>query len=119
MKPQLKHQRVQRRRWSTRKRIIGTAARPRMSVRFTGRNIHIQFVDDAAGHTLAYASTVAKGAGTKGKANRAAAEQLGRSAATAAMEKGIKQVVFDRSGSQYHGKVEVLANAARAIGLVF
>ncbi|MSU42773.1 MAG: 50S ribosomal protein L18 [Pedosphaera sp.] len=119
MKPQIKQQREQRRRWSVRKRIVGTAARPRMSVRFTGKNIHVQFVDDATGHTLVHANTLKKDAGAKSRANKECAGQLGKTAAAAALEKGIKQVVFDRSGSQYHGKVEVLAQAAREAGLIF
>lgn len=112
----------QLRRWRARKTIEGTPERPRMSVRFTGRNIHVQFIDDSAGVTLASASTLAKALGAEREtlaANVKSAVRVGRLAAEAALSKGIKQVVFDRSGARYHGKVKALADAAREAGLQF
>ncbi len=92
-----------------------------MSVCFSNRNIHVQFIDDTAGKTVAAASTVTKAApeGRKASANAATAKQVGALAAQAALGKGIKEVVFDRGGSRYHGKVKALADAAREAGLKF
>ncbi len=106
-----------RRRWRIRKKVQGTEQRPRMSVRFTGQHIYVQFVDDARRVTLAAVSTRTPGAALK--ANVAGARQVGASAAEAAKAKGITQVVFDRSGARYHGKVKALADAAREGGLQF
>ena len=92
-----------------------------MSVCFTSAHIYVQFIDDTVGKTLAEASTRAKGVAVKNKscANVASAKTVGSTAAKAAMEKGIKEVVFDRGGSRYHGKVKALADAAREAGLQF
>jgi len=117
----LKQKHEQLRRWRIRKKVIGTKDRPRMSVRFTGENIYVQFVDDAARITLASASTVAKSISDRDKlaANVASAKRIGTAAAEAARSKGIKQIVFDRNGARYHGKVKALADAAREAGLQF
>jgi large subunit ribosomal protein L18 len=90
-----------------------------MSVCFTNKNIHIQFIDDMAGVTLAAASTASKATPDRDKlaANAASAKTLGTFAAQVALGKGIKEVVFDRGGSRYHGKVKALADAAREAGL--
>ncbi|MCC7518570.1 MAG: 50S ribosomal protein L18 [Verrucomicrobiae bacterium] len=113
----------ERRCWRIRHRVTGTADRPRMSVRFTGRNIHVQFIDDVKGVTLAAVSTEESDvrSGSRGKAfsNVAHAGKVGQLAAERAKQKGIKAVVFDRSGSKYHGKVKALADAAREAGLAF
>ena len=92
-----------------------------MSVCFTNKNIHIQFIDDATGVTLAAASTTSKATPDRDKlaANAASAKTLGTLAAQTAMGKGIKQVIFDRGGARYHGKVKALADAAREAGLQF
>lgn len=92
-----------------------------MSVCFTQKNIHVQFIDDIAGVTLAAASTTSKATPDreKLKANAASAKTVGTLAAQAAIGKGIKQVVFDRNGAPYHGKVKALAEAAREAGLKF
>lgn len=92
-----------------------------MSVCFTNENIHVQFIDDTAGKTLAAASTTSKASPDREKltANVASAKVLGGLAAKTALEKGITQVVFDRGGSHYHGKVKALADAAREAGLKF
>ena len=121
MRTEVKHQRERRRRWGMRKKIIGTAARPRMSVRFTGRNIYVQFVDDEAGRTLASSSTRHKLQSDRDKlaANKESAGVIGKAAAAIAKEQGIEAVVFDRSGASYHGKVAELADAAREGGLKF
>jgi large subunit ribosomal protein L18 len=111
-----------RRRRSIRKKLQGTAERPRMSVRFTGQHIYVQFIDDLVGATLAQVSTRARGVAGDGvplAANVESATKIGKAAADAAREKGISSVVFDRSGARYHGKVKALADAAREAGLQF
>jgi len=121
MKSNSRQVKVQKRRWRTRKKVIGTAERPRMSVRFTGKNIYVQFIDDAKGHTLVSVSTLHKSVENRDqlKANVESATKLGEAAATRAKEAGIEKVVFDRSGAKYHGKVKALADAAREGGLTF
>jgi large subunit ribosomal protein L18 len=121
MKIEKKQRLAQRRRWRIRKKIVGTAQRPRMSVRFTGQHIYVQFVDDEAGRTLASTSTRSKTLSERGrlKANIPGAVRLGAVAAELARAAGITEVVFDRSGARYHGKVKALADAARAGGLKF
>jgi large subunit ribosomal protein L18 len=109
----------QLRRWRIRKKVQGTAERPRMAVRFSGRHIYVQFIDDAARKTLANATTLTKDADGKLKANVASAQAVGKLAADAARSKGIEKVVFDRAGALYHGKVKALADAAREAGLQF
>lgn len=109
----------QLRRWRIRKKISGTSARPRMAVCFSSDNIHVQFIDDAAGRTLAAASTVSKGEARELSSNVAGAKKLGVLAAKSALDKGITEVVFDRGGRRYHGKVKALADAAREAGLKF
>ncbi len=121
MRTEKKLQLLERRRWVLRKKIKGTAERPRMSVRFTGKNIHVQFIDDVAGNTLAAVSTLSKSVPDRAElgANVKGAQRIGSLAAEAAKGKGITKVVFDRSGSRYHGKVKALADAAREAGLQF
>lgn len=121
MRTEQKHKLGLKRRWRIRQKVSGTKARPRMSVCFTNQNIHVQFIDDVAGVTLAATSTVSKSVPDREKlaANAASAKTLGMLAARAALEKGIKDVVFDRGGARYHGKVKALADAAREAGLKF
>ena len=123
MRPEVKRKTEQKRRFRIRNKIKGTSVRPRMSVRFTERNIYVQFVDDEKGQTLASASTRHKAQADRDElaANKIAAEQIGKAAAEAAKGIGITEVIFDRSGSRYikGGKVDILANAARAEGLIF
>lgn len=120
MRTQKKLQLETRRRRRMRQKIKGTAARPRMSVRFTGKHIYVQFVDDATGVTVAAASTRKKGeAPPKLAANVESAKRIGVEAAGVAKAKGVNQVVFDRSGARYHGKVKALADSAREAGLKF
>jgi large subunit ribosomal protein L18 len=121
MRTDKKQKLAQLRRWRVRQKIQGTKARPRMSVCFTNENIYVQFIDDVARVTLASAATTAKATPDREKlaANVNSAKILGALAAKNALDKGIKQVVFDRGGARYHGKVKALADAAREAGLQF
>ena len=116
MRTDKKRDLMKRRRWRIRKKVVGTVERPRMSVRFTHKNIYVQFIDDDAGNTLASVSTQAKASGSL-SANVAGAGEIGKLAGEAAKAAGITTAVFDRSGAQFHGKVKALADAAREAGL--
>ena len=100
-----------------RKKVSGTAERPRLAVNFSGRHIRAQVIDDTKGVTLAAASTQEKAA--KAGANVANAQSVGKLVADRAKKKSISKVVFDRGGFQYMGKVKALADAAREAGLEF
>jgi large subunit ribosomal protein L18 len=121
MRTDKKQKLAQLRHWRVRKKVSGTTERPRMSVCFTNQNIHVQFIDDANGVTLAVASTTSKSTPDREKlaANLNSAKTIGTLAAKNALDKGIKHVVFDRGGARYHGKVKALADAAREAGLQF
>jgi large subunit ribosomal protein L18 len=119
MRTEKKQKLKQLRRWRLRKKVTGTKERPRMAACFTCENIHVQFIDDTAGVTLAAVSTVSKGETKELSANVAGAKKVGEIAAKSALDKGIKHVVFDRGGNRYHGKVKALADAAREAGLKF
>src|SRR5215469_17060784 len=110
MRTEKKQQLAQLRQWRVRGKVCGTKERPRMSVCFTNKNIHVQFVDDVAGVTLAAASTTSKATPDRDKlaANAASAKTLGSLAAKVALDKGINEVVFDRGTARYHGKVKAL-----------
>ncbi len=111
---------LQKRRWRIRKKIVGSSARPRLSVRFSSKHIYAQAIDDAAGRTLVFLSSVDSALREKKlHANLAGARALGSAFAAKAKEAGLKAVVFDRSGARYHGKVKVFAEAAREGGLEF
>jgi large subunit ribosomal protein L18 len=116
-----KRQLAQLRHWRVRKKLSGTKERPRMSVFFSNENIHVQFIDDIAGKTLAAASTLSKATPDREKlgANVTSAKTIGTLAAKTALDKGIKAVVFDRGSARFHGKVKALADAAREAGLQF
>jgi len=101
-----------------RRKLAGTSERPRLAVFRSVAHIYAQVIDDAAGKTLVSASSVDKGGKTNG-GNVAAAKVIGKLVAEKAKEKGIKAVVFDRGGYQYHGRVKALADAAREAGLEF
>jgi large subunit ribosomal protein L18 len=111
----------QRRQFRVRKRIRGTAGRPRLTVFRSHKHMYVQLIDDGAGRTLAAASTGEKD--LRGQlrygGNRTAAEAVGKAIAERALAAGIKQVAFDRGCSKYHGRVAALAAAARAAGLDF
>ncbi len=100
-----------------RERIEGTAERPRLNVYRSLNHIYAQVIDDTHGRTLVSASTIADKVKTGG--NVAAAREIGRLVAERAKEKGIKQVVYDRGGYLYHGRIKALADAAREGGLEF
>jgi len=105
-----------RRHRRVRRRVVGTAARPRLAVFRSNRYIYAQLIDDRAGRTLAAAGTpTSQGDGDK----KAAAARVGAELATRAKAAGITAVVFDRGGYQYHGRVQALAEAAREGGLDF
>jgi large subunit ribosomal protein L18 len=111
---------LQKRRWRIRKKVAGTAARPRLSVKFSAKNIYAQAVDDDAGATLVFLSSLdAELRKRKIGANLAGAKVLGAAFAQKAKAAGLTAVVFDRSGARYHGKVKVFADSAREGGLVF
>src|SRR6476646_3541304 len=101
-----------------RRKLAGTTERPRLAVFRSVAHIYAQVIDDTQGKTLVSASSVDKGAKTNG-GNVAAAKAIGKLVADRAKEKGIKSVVFDRGGYQYHGRIKALADAARAAGLEF
>jgi len=96
-----------------RRKVSGTAVIPRMAICVSNRNMFVQFIDDDRAHTLASAST----RGAAGKVNVAAAGELGRQAASAAQEQGIRRVVVDRGGFKYHGRVKAIVEAALQAGL--
>ena len=101
-----------------RRRVLGTAERPRLAVYRSLAHIYAQVIDDRSGHTLASASSNDKGASMNG-GNVAGAREIGRVVAERAKEKGITRVVFDRGGYLYHGRIKALADAAREAGLEF
>ena len=108
----------QRRHIRVRTKISGTAERPRLCVYRSNSNLYVQIIDDVAGKTLVQASTLDKEIKTK-HANKEAAKEVGTLIAKRAMEKNIKNVVYDRGGYIYHGVVKELAEAAREGGLKF
>jgi large subunit ribosomal protein L18 len=107
-----------RRHLRIRKKVAGTAERPRLAVYRSEKNIYAQIIDDVAQVTLVSASTLDKtfeGVGS----NKAAAREIGKLVAQRAIEKGIKSVIFDRGGFIYHGRIQELAEGAREAGLEF
>ena len=108
----------QRRHMRVRRKISGTAERPRLCVYRSNSNIYAQIIDDVAGNTLVAASTLDKEIKTK-YANKQAAKEVGNLIAKRAADKKIVDVVFDRGGYIYHGVVKELAEAAREGGLKF
>jgi len=111
---------LQKRRWRIRKKVNGTAARPRLCVRFTSKHVYAQAINDDNGTTLVFLGSLdAELRKQKLKANLASAKVLGVAFAQKAKAAGIASVVFDRSGAPYHGKVKVFADAAREGGLQF
>lgn len=105
-----------------RKRVFGTPERPRLAIFRSLNHIYAQVIDDRTGRTVVSASTLdadVKAAVGGNGGNMAAAKQVGITVARKAVEKGIKQVVFDRGGNIYHGRIAALAEAAREGGLEF
>jgi large subunit ribosomal protein L18 len=124
MKIRTKADRRNRIRMRQRKRILGTAERPRLAVFRSVSHIYAQVIDDLAGRTLAAAASTEPSlkqtfSGKVRGGNRAGAEALGELIATRVKEKGITRVVFDRGGNLYHGRVQAVAEAARKAGLEF
>jgi large subunit ribosomal protein L18 len=112
-------QNAKRRAERTRRRLKAVAnGRLRLSVHRSDKNISAQVIDDAQGVTIAAASSLEGGKGSKGS-DVAAAAKIGKLIAERAIEKGVKDVVFDRGGYIYHGRVKALADAAREAGLNF
>lgn len=109
---QVRHRRV-------RGKIAGTAARPRLNVYRSEKHIYAQLIDDESGHTLAAASSRDESLKAVSGTDREGAKAVGALIAQRAQEKGIKQVVFDRGGYLYHGRVAALAEGARENGLDF
>jgi len=104
-----------------RKKVSGTAGKPRLSVFRSERHIYVQLIDDTKGHTILSASTLdpeLRQRITK-TYNREAAKEVGKLIAQRALAKGINEVVFDRGGFKYHGRIKELADAAREVGLKF
>lgn len=117
--PSKKQARVRRHR-HVRKRIKGTAERPRMAVHRSEKHLTVQLIDDSSQQTLAAASTMEAGCREQGlKPTAAGAQALGKLIAERALAADIRQVVFDRGGHAFHGRVKALADAAREGGLTF
>jgi large subunit ribosomal protein L18 len=110
-------QRREKRHRSIRKRVQGTAARPRLNVFRSSAHIYAQIIDDQQGHTIVAASSLDKAVPDGTKTDKARA--VGRLVAERAVEKGIRQVVFDRGGYLYHGRVKAVAEGARGAKLEF
>ena len=110
-----------KRHYRIRNKISGTAQQPRLAVFRSNQHIYAQIIDDAASTTLVAASTMESDIASKlgTTSNIAAAEAVGEAVAKKALEKGITEVVFDRGGYVYHGKIKALADAAREAGLKF
>ena len=110
----------QKRIWRIRKKVSGTAERPRLCISFTNKHIYAQAIDDVTGRTLVSASTLGKEQkDDKLSANRESAVRLGKDFAEKAKAAQIEKVVFDRHGRPYHGRVKEFAEAAREAGLQF
>lgn len=101
-----------------RKKVTGTAARPRLAVNYSNQHIYVQLIDDVAGVTLCSASSLDKSI-ENAASNQSTAEKVGTLIAGRGKEANIEQVVFDRGGHLYHGKIKALAEAAREAGLKF
>ena len=115
-RPDTRSQRIKRH-IRVRGKVSGTTERPRLSVFRSEKNIYAQIIDDVAGNTLVAASSVEKDFGPG--SNKEAARKVGKLIAERALAKDIKEVVFDRGGYIYHGRVAALAEAAREAGLSF
>jgi len=106
-----------RRHLRLRQRVSGTAARPRMSVFVSNMHMYVQFIDDAASRTLA--SVTSRSDASAKRCNSESAKKLGAVAAEKAKAAGINEVVFDRGGFPYRGRIKIMADAAREAGLKF
>ncbi len=113
-----RHRARQRMHKRIRRKVSGTAERPRLAVHFSNKNVYAQLIDDTAGTTIAAASTKTPGVGMSGS-SVTAATKVGEVIADLAKKANIEKAVFDRGGFVYHGKVKALADAAREGGLGF
>ena len=113
-----KYERRRIRRYRIRKRVSGSAERPRLSVFRSSRHIYAQIIDDATGVTLVAASS-REDVASEGKGKLGVCTEVGKRLAARAKEKGVARVCFDRGGYLYHGRVKALADGARAGGLEF
>ena len=114
-----KVERLRRRHRRVRKKIMGTATRPRLAVFRSNKHIYVQAIDDIAGRTIASASTVEPAARANSTATVEASRAVGKQIAERVREAGITSVVFDRGGFSYHGRVAAIADGARDAGLEF
>jgi large subunit ribosomal protein L18 len=110
---------IGRRHARLRKKVVGSAERPRLAVKRSSRHILVQLIDDVAGHTLAAASSLEADVRALDGDKKARAAKVGELVAARAREAGVTAVVFDRGGYDYHGRVAALADAAREGGLEF
>ncbi len=108
-----------RRHFRLRKKISGTAARPRLVVSRSARHLFVQIVDDSQGKTLAYASTMEDALRKSSADKTGKSKEVGALIAKRGKEAGVSEVVFDRGGNKYHGRIAALADSARENGLVF
>lgn len=108
-----------RRHFRLRKKISGTAARPRLVVSRSARHLFVQIVDDSQGKTLAYASTMEDALRKSSADKTGKSKEVGALIAKRGKDAGITEVVFDRGGNKYHGRIAALADSARENGLVF
>ena len=111
---------LQKRKWRIRKKVNGTAARPRLSVKFSSKHIYAQLVNDDAGTTVAFLSSLDESLRKQNiKSNLVGAKSLAVAFADKVKAVGVTSVVFDRNGRLYHGKVKVFADSLREAGLQF
>jgi len=108
-----------RRHFRLRKKVSGTAERPRLAVHRSSKHITVQIIDDLKGHTIASASSMEADVRALDGDKKARAAKVGQLAAARAKDAGITAVVFDRGGNAYHGRIAALADAAREAGLEF
>jgi len=118
MKVKTKAEYRTRRHFRIRRKVTGTAARPRMSVFVSNLHMYVQFIDDEASRTLA-SVTSRVGTGAAKRCTSGQAKELGAKAAEAAKSAGVEEVVFDRGGFPYRGRIKILAESARENGLKF
>ena len=112
-------ERRKRRKRGLRKSLMGGPGKPRLTVFRSAKHIYAQVIDDLAGRTIASASSNEKAEASKGGGNVTAATEIGKRIAERASAAGVKQIVFDRNGYRYHGRVRALADGAREGGLKF
>ncbi|MFS8103631.1 50S ribosomal protein L18 [Lentzea alba] len=108
-----------RRHFRLRKKVSGTAERPRLAVHRSSKHITVQIIDDLKGHTIASASSMEADVRALDGDKKARAAKVGQLAAARAKDAGVTAVVFDRGGNAYHGRIAALADAAREAGLEF